>query len=429
MFASIKRRLRHVALASIVTGISVTSAGMFAATSHAGGFDCGSNIAPVHPLVTVPGLAMTPFSPDGFAAVQLFAPPQSSSTDRCTLPSTAGREMASTEELCGWVDMEEVLPPMTATAEDFASQQNSVFDFEEPNFVDAFDHSLAGAWVGGCSTHDSCPVDVHRILKQTIAARPSKKVVTEPSPQLTAVALATSIASLGGVKVHQFVEPFAMAGPAIENSLASVRELHAWCRGLVDSAESLRATDERNLDAQIQALAMQEPIDTNGHMALPVAPSIVIAKLDPLVGSAPLVMTIPVEEYLAYDLAPRDMMVWAMPALSSPFCIRQQLDRAAEDSMWQETLWQPTDELVQSSPECLMDDLLCRLDVAGRSIDIASLKNPSAIGRSIAGMVKSSSRVAGDAICTIAMRLPKTNAGPELPVVRRLAKENTCTMR
>lgn len=443
MINRIQRRLHTLALASLVTAGSSIAAFVSADT-----FDCGSHIVPVHPLVTVPSLALTPYSPDGVAPVQTLVTSQSSSAGRSALQSTACREMAPTEELCGWVDMAEVLPTPTPVAEDLAAESR-----ESADFAKAFANSLAGswqdeatdnqpvaaqAWAGGFSTHDSCPIDVRRMIYSDVVTSHAKPASS--SSQLTSAGIATSLVAATGIKVQQFVEPFAMVGPSIADSLASVRSLQDWYAGLINSAESLRVADQAKLRADIAALAMEEPIDASGFadpIRQPAQPSIVVEKLDPLVGGSPIVMTIRVEEYLAYDLAPRDMMVWALPSMSRTFCIREQLDQAAEAAVWNEAdvdgsrepLWQSTADLVQSSPECLMDDLLCRVHAATHSVDLLALTQPRFIGRSIASLVRSSTQAAGETFRSIAIRMPKSDAPDDRPVVKRLAKQNTCTMR
>lgn len=453
MINRIQRRLHKLALASLVTAGSSIASFVSADT-----FDCGSHVVPVHPLVTVPSLALTPYSPDGVAPVQTLVTSQSSSAGRSALQSTACREMARTEELCGWVNMAEVLPAPTPATDDFAAE-----DFATEDFAAAFAKSLAGSWqndaadttpiapqgwAGGFSTHDSCPIDVRRMIYSDIVtnhAKPQSSPSPSPSPQLTSAGIAASLVAATGVKVHQFAEPFAMVGPSIADSLASVRLLQNWYAGLVDSAESLRMADEAKLRADIDALAMEEPIDASGFVGSgfvgpiqpPAQPSIVVEDLNPLVGGSPIVMTIRVEEYLAYDLAPRDMMVWALPSMRRTFCIREQLDRAAQAAMWNEadneiaagSLWQSTADLVQSSPECLMDDLLCRVHAATHSVDFIALSQPRSIGRSIGSLVRSSTRAAGETFRSIAVRMPKSDAPADRPVVKRIATQNTCTMR
>lgn len=328
--------------------------------------------------------------------------------------------------------MAEVLPKASSVPSDVTAEAS-----EAAEFAEAFARSLAGSWQDVVTTNHAKPSQ-----SQVIAQQP------QPNRRLTPAGIATSLVAATGVKVQQFVEPFAMVGPSvaesIAESIASVQTLQSWLAELADSGP---ANTETTLRAAIDALAMEEPLDANGF-ADPIGPptpqpvtqpSIVVTRLDPLVGSGPIMMTIRVEEYLAYDLAPRDMMVWALPSMSRTFCVREQLDRAAKDSMWDDAeeagdmIWQSTTDLVQSSPECLMDDLMCRIQSATVSVDLVAIAQPrslgQALGRSLASVVQTSTRAAGQTIRSVATWMPKTDAVNDRPVPGRMAKQNTCTVR
>lgn len=158
--------------------------------------------------------------------------------------------------------------------------------------------------------------------------------------------IATIAAVIGeqtGVAFQQFVEPFAMVGPAIDDSVAMVRGLEQFWNGIVALHElsSPVCTDEA-----IAAIAALEPIDVERHGPSVLirepetpqqsVPGIQVTPIDSLVGSAPMIVTIN-EPYLPYDLSASDLRLRSVfPISTKPFCVRSQVADWDIIPMWTE---------------------------------------------------------------------------------------------
>jgi hypothetical protein len=279
-------------------------------------------------------------------------------------------ELAGTEELCGWVDV---------------------------------------------GTHDSETVP-------TPAAQPS-----QPESDTTVAAIASAACASAGVSVQQIVEPFAMVGPYLDQSLQSVERFGRWWKDAVTrTRDELEAKAE--LQDKIDALAALEPIDIErlGPSVLvdDLAPvvdggelTIEVIATDPLVGSSPMIFTIE-DTYLSYDMSQRDMKLWSvLPTPSRPFCVRSHADASP--------LWRDFDELVlhsernrlASSPEpvavcgsadCHLHELLWRMEtwVAADSA-LWTVIEPRNVGRGVAGLLASSHRLAAGAAQLLASYWPE----------------------
>ncbi|TWU60712.1 hypothetical protein Poly51_09930 [Rubripirellula tenax] len=373
MIHRICQRIRRIALAALVAGSTV------AAT--AGDVARADQFSDSGYKVPVPGMMHTDrsnHSLDDDEAASIGQP-----SVCCPV------ELSGTEELCGWVE---------APAGDFA-------------------------------THDSCPVPRQ--------ADP----VTETSG-LTVAALATTAVAATGIQVQQFVEPFAMVGPYVEGSLASVEKLQAWFSDFVSDAQSQSLADA----VAAKGLARkkcptpfagnrpfgcfaQKGSDTSFPL-IPKSPAIEIQPIDPLIGGSVFVATIE-EDYFAYDWSKRDLKRWSMfsAATSRSFCLRNDkaltvdsmLEQAFADELM-DSCFASTASSIQSSPDCLIDQVAGNFQSAVRSFEVASLESPAAIGRVLASMFKSTGTVAKAAIETVAKWMPPTDDQPSDAGAKLLAR-------
>ncbi|QDT05786.1 hypothetical protein K227x_41910 [Rubripirellula lacrimiformis] len=359
MFPQICRRLRRAALATIIAGTTV-----FAAPTHAGQFDCGSDFVPIAVEIEAP---TSPLVNSPATAKRLV---ESASLARTTEP------LQQDEELCGWVEQAQTVRPQQA--------------LNSPVQVPAF----AGGW----GTHDSGPIQwrlvpdqiagaaggssandsAGTVLLGEVAPRPAKMVQADQHAAARNVqaqsgfstsALASTVVAATGVRVQQFAEPFALVGPYWQSSLASIDQLQSLYSGLVAHAESEQRSYEKAIAVAISKVALEEPIDASvvdAKVAVSqpqetesestststststlakrspdptsiaaAAPSIQVSPINPLVGGSGLIATIQDEPYMAYDLAPRDQKVWTSFAYSSrPFCVRSPSDLMADAIMW-----------------------------------------------------------------------------------------------
>ena len=93
---------------------------------------------------------------------------------------------------------------------------------------------------------------------------------------------------------------------------------------------------------QLQELATQEPVDVDSlgpSVLIPARPkrklpTIEVARIDPLIGSSPVIATIE-EDYMPYDLSARDLRLWSVfPIASHPFCVRGQVEHNRSARLW-----------------------------------------------------------------------------------------------
>lgn len=244
--------------------------------------------------------------------------------------------------------------------------------------AEEFEDELCG-WV----THDSCPYP--RTTTRTSSA----------FEQTIATAAATACAS-AGISVEQIVEPFAMVGPQVVDSMNRVKEFQVWWREAVSetraedyaefASDEPTATDEAydpfyeydndiaegqqlvrlddierettcNFDQRLRRLASEEPIDVNvveadeidvndlGESVLIQGDTFGVCLPDPVsitgaaaaqVGASAIVVSIE-DSYLPYDLSARDLRVWSVfPLVTEPFCVRSRGGSEGKMSLWDE---------------------------------------------------------------------------------------------
>lgn len=146
----------------------------------------------------------------------------------------------------------------------------------------------------------------------------------------------------GKVIVEQVAEPFMVVGPFTPNSLKGIHRQEPW------QVTASLTTPDRNpahltpLDLQLQELAQQEPIDIEsfGPSVLipenrsPSVTGIVVAPLNPLIGSSAVIATIE-EDYMPYDLSARDLADWNdYPIASHPFNTEDHVTDEQTASLW-----------------------------------------------------------------------------------------------
>ena len=244
------------------------------------------------------------------------------------------------------------------------SQSGYDFDFPEacPAPQEMFEDEQCG-W----ATHDSCPFPITNQASRTSSTFDQ-----------SIAAVATTAGAATGISVEQLVEPFAMVGPKVINSLDNVIAFQAWFREKTKTldlptpaeiaekariqivavfdeefvvvtepspviAGDVESVDEPSVSEEIAMLAAEEPIDveTLGPSVVVIidplpsaaaAPEISPSSADQLppaadmVGASPVIVTLE-DEYLPYDLSARDMKVWSvLPSDTDPFCIHSHSD-------------------------------------------------------------------------------------------------------
>ncbi len=274
-------------------------------------------------------------------------------------------------------------------------------------------------------------------------SEPQSPVTTESRISATPIAasvIAATALSTTGIHLQQLAEPFALVGPyfdgpTFDSSLRSVRRLQSWFDGLAANAKSRR---DAELQIAINDIALQEPIDvatvkkvsSSVMVAAVEHSSIEVVKLDALVGGSAFVFCIE-EDYMAYDWAPRDLKMWSvLPSAPRPYSFRATDDLLADWVMGKDLEPRYT---IASSPECLLDDLICRIAEFYRRPGLADSVRPTAIGETIARIMGLTEDMALEAVVAVASRLPKANrpsetgskllarAGIEIEAVPRIA--------
>ncbi|MGB7325246.1 MAG: hypothetical protein WBD31_10280 [Rubripirellula sp.] len=386
MIHQICRRLRRVALAALLTATAsaasndLADAGVFTFVHD---FGDSAGIGVVEDLVQVPALIETAKS----TVLSSHATASSESLASTSLALPQPIEEAE-EELCGWADDD--------------------------------------VYVGD-ATHDSFPIPTPSYLA---ASRYTS------SPAITASALATTAIAATGVQVQQFVEPFAMVEPYLEDSLASVEKLQSWYNGLVADAEAQQARErDAAVRLAIAEIASEEPIDAEGFVPPAIeSPAVVsnavasieVTRLDPLVGGSAFIATIE-EEYMAYDWSKRDMKLWsALPTVTRPFCIRSSSDLTVnammEKAFQDESARTSLASTIKSSPDCLLGEVTDRIDSLASAWSIQRIAKPASIGKAIAAAFTSTKRATRATIQAIASRLPKIDDAPSETGSKLLAR-------
>jgi hypothetical protein len=249
--------------------------------------------------------------------------------------------------------------------------------------------------------------------------------------------MATIVTAVGagtGVAFQQFVEPFVMVGPYIENSMPMVQALDQCWDSMLTAANQLRI--ERTNDA-IAAIAALEPIDTDSlgpsvlmknDVLMPndeigiasdptLIPGIVVTPIDALVGSAAMIVTIN-EPYMPYDMSVSDLRLRSVfPMSTKPFCVRS---RAAQ---WNPVPMSTEVEHLQLAKlqkkkvlypvDCYMDELIWALDsMTERGSRLWSITKPEFAGEQLATLVSRGNQIAYRATDLIASHWPEPIAKP-----------------
>ena len=205
----------------------------------------------------------------------------------------------------------------------------------------ASEYEIIATVIVGLGTHDT--VMMPSMAAARIASTDTPESAHKPGFQapsdLKTTAFTTTFLSVAGVRVQQFAEPFALVATkhgeqAIRNQLASVDRFIAWWSTLADSAPpsdtESPAEVPSGIEAKISELALSEPLDTiEAPREVPVD-AIEISKLDLLVGSGPMIVTIQ-ETYLPYDVTRSDLDLWDSYATASePFCVRDRANSSVD---------------------------------------------------------------------------------------------------
>lgn len=174
-------------------------------------------------------------------------------------------------------------------------------------------------------THDSSPLP-------TLAPPP---LISKANSQR-----ACKVSQSSQVSINIFFEPYAVVGPSLNDSLKAVQILQDWGQPAAHHHADPNEVLRDPLEIQLQELATQEPVDVESlgpSVLLPTnrkRPGIEIARIDPLIGSSPVIATIE-EDYMPYDLSARDLRLWsAFPIASHPFCVRGQTEDHLASQLW-----------------------------------------------------------------------------------------------
>jgi hypothetical protein len=272
----------------------------------------------------------------------------------------------------------------------------------------------------------------------------------EPSldPSLLAT-LATAFGATTGVSFNAIVEPFAMVGPTVKDSLNMVQTLDQWWEFAVDYAEQLQANET---EEAIDAIATLEPIDVESY-----GPSVLIRSesssdevdhpvtgikvtpIDNLVGSAPMIVTID-EPYLSYDLSAADLRLRSVfPISTQPFCVRSRAAGWNPVPMWtefdslelgnasEEPLADPVDRWMIAS---WVEQMISITDALSHSEStIRQRTSPEQLGRQWANLVARSNQVVVQTTELIATYWPEPVAKPSAAGKALLTRAGIVTER
>ncbi len=268
---------------------------------------------------------------------------------------------------------------------------------------------------------------------------------------------ATALCSKVGVAVQQIIEPFAMVGPYLDDSLDLVEQFSRWWEASSTSRESgdvgnatgsdpgfdavigppsaldpikfdfLQVTTRS--DQRLDLYLVEDPIDPSHFGAsvlvsslerLPEQPIVQQTRRsreDVLVGCSPMIFTLE-ENYMAYDMAQRDVKLWCVfPTTTRPFCIRRQPADFDSHPMWndfdvavkRETKTSPESiaSQLQCSAYCALEDWMVTVEswTFVESPVRRSLR-PRGVGRHIADFCGRQSRLTGRAAAVLAKHWP-----------------------
>ncbi|MDE0864944.1 MAG: hypothetical protein OSA98_14220 [Rubripirellula sp.] len=219
-----------------------------------------------------------------------------------------------------------VIAASSAFAERFDAS-NDIIPIRSDNTITGqqFVEQQQSDWVS-IGTHDSGPLPT-LAPPPLIAARPDRDTGPPLEPQ---------------VAVNQVIEPFAAVGPSLFNSIKAVRILQQWWDSEFNDSDAGSGHPSDPIEMQLHELATQEPVDIDSlgpSVLVPTNPqrkpeSIEVTRIDPLIGSSPIIATIE-EDYMPYDLSARDLRLWSVfPIASHPFCVRGQLEDNRSARLW-----------------------------------------------------------------------------------------------
>jgi hypothetical protein len=285
-----------------------------------------------------------------------------------------------------------------------------------------------------------------------------------------AATVATSgLCSKVGVAVQQIIEPFAMVGPYLGDSLDVVEQFSRWWEASsshqsADSGKAkhtnprlvpvvgpplaldliqidfMKAMDRSN--QRFDLCLLDDPLDPGRFGAGHFGASVLVSKLDRLpeppsvkqempkrehvlVGCSPMIFTLE-ENYMAYDMAERDVKLWCVfPTTTRPFCIRRQPADFDSHPMWndfdvaveRETKVAPESlaSQFQCSAYCVLEDWVVTMEnwTSAESHFRRSLR-PRQVGRQIAAFFSQQMRVTGRAAAALSKHWPevKPDQGP-----------------
>ncbi len=289
-----------------------------------------------------------------------------------------------------------------------------------------------------CGWGDDCPLGTH---DSSVLPTPAGLAIIPPAPVASPAAASTSLLNKSvsaiataafasaGVSVEQIVEPFAMVGPYLDDSLQMVQDFQAWWETAQAEAVSMKTAADAIQD-ELDRIAAQEPVDVESFgpsvivNQLPtkqtaIGPSrIQVTAIDALIGSSPIIATIK-DDYRPYDLSARDLKLWSVfPTSTHPFCVRSHMD-ALDDS----PMWEDFDRAVQAdtdvapsvesfafagSADCLLYELIWQFDTwTADDSPVWTAVEPRNIGRRFAAIATDGNRIVQGAAQLLASNWPE----------------------
>ena len=272
-----------------------------------------------------------------------------------------------------------------------------------------------------------------------------------------ATVAASVLCSKAGVAVQQIIEPFAMVGPYLEESLDVVEQFSRWWDASSTSQEAGDVGNAPWLDPAVGSPSASDPIEfdflhvkTRRDQRLdlclredPLNPtqfgaSVLVSSLDQfpeqpfdeqvrsrrenvLVGCSPMIFTLE-EHYMAYDMTRRDVKLWCVfPTTTRPFCIRRHAADFDAHPMWNEfdvaverktTL--PAESLesqLQCSAYCVLEDWVVAMESwTLAESPVRRLLRPRQVGRHLAALFDRQSQLTGQAAAVLAKHWPEVKA-------------------
>lgn len=253
-------------------------------------------------------------------------------------------------------------------------------------------------------------------------------------------AIVAAVASSKGVSLQQFVEPFAMVGPEVEDASRMIREFDRWWKSMVEFGKTLSSA---SMDQAINDIANLEPIDVNSidldvhgpsvlerpedvadateqptqGIELGIELGIEVTRLDSLVGSAPMIATINVP-YLPYDLSASDLRLRSVfPFTTQAFCVRSRVAQWNPVPMWTEVdQFQAEPQQPESAVgpvDCWMEELISKVDDwSGPQSPVWTWATPNQIGVQLANVAAQRNLLVSKATQIIAAHWPEPIAPP-----------------